>query len=250
MRWGAATGIGLGRNSMGGCRPPIKLRLSKFKRPVTNLGIRYPLECPKRKPTRERRNGIDIVTVGPSRPTGTTINLRTRSHVIWKKRPFHPSRRRKHGRLLDDPLSISTLHALLIQPPTNRLTEPKLRQFSFVSDFLAVDGCAARPYRPSPTGKSARTQHSLTSKQTVFGPRLTGMQKMGQQRWGAIQRGRRRPEAYARLMDGLYRLSAIQIMKGAPARLEVGDQRRSNGHGWPPTVILWAAQKAISVLSS
>jgi hypothetical protein len=67
---------------MGGCRPPIKLRLSKFKRPVTNLGIRYPLAGPKGKPTREMRSGIDIATVGLSRPIGTTINLRPFSHVI------------------------------------------------------------------------------------------------------------------------------------------------------------------------
>jgi hypothetical protein len=67
---------------MGGCRSPIQLRASKFKRPVTNLGIRYPVEGPKGKPTRVLRNGIGIVTVGLSRPTGTTIKLRTCSHVL------------------------------------------------------------------------------------------------------------------------------------------------------------------------
>ena len=65
------------QQSTSGFWPPIQLRVSKFKRSVTNLGIRYPLEGPKGKPTRERRSGIDIATVGLSRPIGTTINFRT-----------------------------------------------------------------------------------------------------------------------------------------------------------------------------
>jgi hypothetical protein len=77
--------------------------------------------------------------------------------------------------LLDDPLSITTRHALFIQPPTNRLTELKRFQFSFERNFLAVEGCAAGPYRPGPTDKTARTQQSLMSKQTVFGWRLTSL---------------------------------------------------------------------------
>jgi hypothetical protein len=40
--------------------------VSKFKRPVANLGIRYPVEGPKGKPMRMLRNGIGIVTVGLS----------------------------------------------------------------------------------------------------------------------------------------------------------------------------------------
>jgi hypothetical protein len=177
--------------------------VSKFKRPVANLGIRYPVEGPKGKPMRMLRNGIGIVTVGLSRPTGTSIKLRTCSHVLQWKLPLPSSLRRKHDRLLDDALSISALYALFIQPPTNRLTEPKRRQLSFVRDLLPVEGCAACPYSPGPPDKRPRTQKSLTRKQTVFGWRLPGMEKMRQQRWGAIQSGRQHPEAYTRLMDGL-----------------------------------------------
>jgi hypothetical protein len=67
---------------MSGFRVPIQLGASMLKRPVSNLGIRYPLAGPKGKPTREMRSGIDIATVGLSRPIGTTINLRPFSHVI------------------------------------------------------------------------------------------------------------------------------------------------------------------------